>query len=221
MAGGHPQGYNPQRHRRAGGRHPGRGQTPSPARSLFPALRREHKAQQLLPAPEPSGLARAEARGNSHVRFLGGPGAAMRPAYPANSGAFVVWERACAGGWPRAADDGGVPRAGHPGRNELSGFSAAGPRLNFSSRSSRSAHVLLHSVSGLRICSSTASCSSKEDSWAFSASMLRRCAATLPEIAVSCAAERAPGSGNVPGASGRRAPNPARSMTGKSGEVRA
>jgi RNA-directed DNA polymerase len=39
--------------------------------------------RQLLPATEPSGLARAEARGNSHVRFLGGPGAAMRPAYPA------------------------------------------------------------------------------------------------------------------------------------------
>src|SRR6266516_4978070 len=41
------------------------------------------KAQQLLPATEPQRLARAEARGNSHVRFLGGPGAAMRPAYPA------------------------------------------------------------------------------------------------------------------------------------------
>ena len=72
LAGGHPQGDNPQRHRRAGGRHSGRGQTPSPARSLLPALRRKRKARQLLPATEPSGLARAETRGNSHVRFLGG-----------------------------------------------------------------------------------------------------------------------------------------------------
>ena len=108
---------------------------------------------------------------------------------------------------------GGVPRAGHQGHNELSGLSAARPRLIFSIRSSISAHVLLHSVSGLRICSSTASCSSNEDSWAFSASMLRRCAATLPEIALSCAAERAPGSGNVLDASGGRAPNPARSCS--------
>ena len=59
---------------------------------------------------------------------------------------------------------GGVPRAGHPSRNELSGFSAAGPGLIVSSRSSTCAHVLLHSLSGLRICSSTASCSSNEDS---------------------------------------------------------
>jgi len=71
-AGGHPQGDNPQRHRQAGGRHPGPGQAPSPARSLLPALRPERKARQLLPATEPPGLARAETRGNSHVRFLGG-----------------------------------------------------------------------------------------------------------------------------------------------------
>jgi len=115
------------------------------------------------------------------------------------------WRRVCSTRparvpWCRTQDSG----------NERSEPPAAGPRLMFSSRSSSSAHVLLHSVSGLRSCSSTASCSSNEDSWACSASMLLRCAARLPEIVVSCAAERAPGSGNVPGASERRAPNPAR-----------
>ena len=40
MAGGHPQGDNQERHRHCGGQHPGRGQTPSPARSLHPALSR-------------------------------------------------------------------------------------------------------------------------------------------------------------------------------------
>jgi len=38
-AGGHPHGDNQECHRRPGGQYPGRGQTPSPARSLLPARR--------------------------------------------------------------------------------------------------------------------------------------------------------------------------------------
>ena len=61
------------------------------------------------------------------------------------------------------------------------GLPLAGPwpwglRPRFSSRCSSSAQVVLHCASGPRICSSAASCSSKDDSSAFSASMLRRCA---------------------------------------------
>jgi hypothetical protein len=65
---------------------------------------------------------------------------------------------------------GAVPRAGHHDRSErsdkelLAWLSAAGPLRTFTSRSSTSAHVLLHSASGPRICSRTASCSSNEDS---------------------------------------------------------
>jgi hypothetical protein len=86
------------------------------------------------------------------------------------SGACVVSERTLAAGSRGLPGTGGVPRGGHYGRNQLSGaellawLSAAGPRRTFSSRSSTSAHVLLHSASGPRICSTTASCSSKEDS---------------------------------------------------------
>src|SRR5215471_4662670 len=83
MAGGHPQGDNQERHRHPGGQRPGRGQTPSPARSLPPTLRRG-QSPATSARHEPQRLARAETRGNSHVRFLGGPGAAMRPAYPAD-----------------------------------------------------------------------------------------------------------------------------------------
>ena len=62
------------------------------------------------------------------------------------------------------------------------------------------------SASGPRICSSTASCSSKEDSWAFSAAMLLRCAAMLSAIEVICAAERPPGSRDRPGCQPTPAP---------------
>src|SRR6516165_9685 len=53
--------------------------------------------------------------------------------------------------------------------------SVFGPRPALSSRCSSSANLLLLCASGPSICSTTASCSSNEDSWAFTASMLRRC----------------------------------------------
>ena len=49
----------------------------------------------------------------------------------------------------------------HERTSPLAYLSASGLRPMFSSRCSRSAHVLLHSASGPRICSSTASCSSR------------------------------------------------------------
>jgi hypothetical protein len=55
------------------------GATELEAPSRRPPIRRVNETPHST-----SPLARAEARGNSHVRFLGGPGAAMRPAYPAD-----------------------------------------------------------------------------------------------------------------------------------------
>jgi len=76
-----------------------------------------------------------------------------------------------------------VPPIPWPGTAGPPGDSGAWPMPI--SRCSSSAQVLLHSASGLWICSSTASCPSNAVSWACSASMLRRRQGT--------------GSGNAPG----------------------
>ena len=70
VADGHPQGDDPQRHRPAGGRHAGRGYTPSPARSLPPAAHAgAARAQHFCPPASPRGLLEPDAVETSHVRF--------------------------------------------------------------------------------------------------------------------------------------------------------
>ena len=81
VAHGHPQGDNPQRHRRAGGQHPGRGQnsvsytltaTGAPPGTQSPAL---------LPASEPWGLLEPDA-GKLARPVLRGPGRSNAPGLP-------------------------------------------------------------------------------------------------------------------------------------------
>ena len=78
----HPQGdHQAHRHTRAGrptGRHPSHARTLPP-----PGNRRTQGTSTSLHLKPPTGLARAVCVDEAHARFLGGRGAAMRPAYPA------------------------------------------------------------------------------------------------------------------------------------------
>ena len=75
------------RHTQAGrptGRHPSHARTLPP-----PGDRRTQGTSTSLYLKPPTGLARAVCVDEAHARFLGGRGAAMRPAYPATSSARI------------------------------------------------------------------------------------------------------------------------------------